>query len=90
MFLRGLGGAAVAAPFLSSVAEREAKAQSATAVDPKRLIVFFTHYGCLTDRWFPKLSHGALSSTDYMGMQTLSPDGAVSPRSCSWSGASAP
>jgi hypothetical protein len=73
LFLRGLGGAAVAAPFLSSVAEREAKAQSATAVDPKRLIVFFTHYGCLTDRWFPKLSHGALSSTDYMGMQTLSP-----------------
>ena len=73
IFLRGLGGAAVAAPFLSSVAEREAKAQSATATDPKRLIVFFTHYGCLTDRWFPKLSHGALSSTDYMGMQTLSP-----------------
>jgi hypothetical protein len=58
---------------LSSVAEREAKAQSATAVDPKRLIVFFTHYGCLTDRWFPKLSHGALSTTDYMGMQTLAP-----------------
>jgi hypothetical protein len=73
IFLRGLGGAAVAAPFLSSVAEREAKAQSATAVDPKRLIVFFTHYGCLTDRWFPKLSHGALSTTDYMGMQTLAP-----------------
>jgi len=73
IFLRGLGGAAVAAPFLSSVAEREAKAASATAVDPKRLIVFFTHYGCLTDRWFPKLSHGALSTTDYMGMQTLAP-----------------
>jgi hypothetical protein len=72
-FLRGLGGAAVAAPFLSSVAEREAKAQSATVTDPKRLIVFFTHYGCLTDRWFPKLSHGPLASSDYTAMQTLSP-----------------
>ena len=29
IFLRGLGGAAVAAPFLSSVAEREAKAHIA-------------------------------------------------------------
>jgi hypothetical protein len=72
-FLRGLGGAVVAAPFLASVAEQEAKAQGMTAADPKRLIVFFTHYGCLTDRWFPTLSHGALSSSDYMAMQTLSP-----------------
>jgi hypothetical protein len=72
-FLRGLGGAVVAAPFLSSVAELEARAQSTTAPDPKRLIVFFTHYGCLTDRWFPKLSHGPLASSDYMAMQTLSP-----------------
>lgn len=72
-FLRGLGGAVVAAPFLRSVAEREAKAQSATATDPKRLIVFFTHYGCLTDRWFPKVSHGQLASSDYMAMDTLAP-----------------
>jgi Protein of unknown function (DUF1552) len=72
-FLRGLGGAAVAAPFLASVAEQEAKAAGTTASDPKRLIVFFTHYGCLTDRWFPKLSHGALSSSDYMAMDTLKP-----------------
>ncbi len=71
--LRGLGGAVVAAPFLSSVAERAAKSQSMTVEAPKRLIVFFTHYGCLTDRWFPTLSHGALTSTDYMAMQTLSP-----------------
>jgi Protein of unknown function (DUF1552) len=73
IFLRGLGGAAVAAPFLSSVAEQEAKAQSATMTDPKRLIVMFTHYGCLTDRWFPALSHGPLASSDYTAMQTLSP-----------------
>ncbi len=71
--LRGLGGAVVAAPFLSSIAERAARSQGMTAEIPKRLIVYFTHYGCLTDRWFPALSHGALSSTDYMNMQTLSP-----------------
>ena len=72
-FLRGAGGAAIAAPFLTSVAERQAKAQSAAVTSPRRLIVFFTHYGCLTDRWFPALSHGPLSSSDYMNMQTLSP-----------------
>ena len=38
VILRGLGGAAVAAPFLSSVAEREAKAQSTPVTTPKRLI----------------------------------------------------
>jgi len=70
-FLRGLGGAVVAAPFLSSVVGRETKAQAITP--PKRLIVYFTHYGCLTDRWFPALSHGPLSTTDYAAMQTLYP-----------------
>ena len=73
VMLRGLGGAAVAAPFLPSVAEREAKAQGTTATAPKRLIVFYTHYGCLTSRWFPKLSHGPLSTADYMAMNTLKP-----------------
>jgi len=73
VLLRGLGGAVVAAPLLPSVAEREAKAQGMTATAPRRLFVYFTHYGCLTDKWFPKLSHGALSKTDYMGMQTLAP-----------------
>ena len=65
LFLRGLGGAAVAAPFLSSVAERAAKAQGTTVTAPKRLIVMFTHYGCLTNRWFPTKSHGALAAADY-------------------------
>jgi hypothetical protein len=73
VILRGLGGAAVAAPFLSSVAEREAKAQSAPATAPKRLIVWFTHYGCLTDRWFPAKSHGPLTSAEYMALPTLAP-----------------
>jgi hypothetical protein len=74
--LRGLGGAVVAAPFLSSVVGRKTKAQSAPSMSseaPKRLIVYFTHYGCLTDRWFPALSHGPLSMADYAAMQTLYP-----------------
>jgi hypothetical protein len=70
--LRGLGGAVVAAPFLSSVAERAAKAQSTTSTPPKRLIVYFTHYGCLTDRWFFPKSHGQLTSDDYNANTTLS------------------
>jgi hypothetical protein len=73
LFLRGLGGAAVAAPFLTSVAERAAKAAGTTSTPPKRLITFFTHYGCLTDRWFPALSNGPLAQADYAAMQTLSP-----------------
>ena len=51
-----------------------ARAQSTPApTAPKRLIVYFTHYGCLTDRWFPAKSHGALTSADYQAMQTLAP-----------------
>ena len=71
--LRGLGGAAIAAPFLPSVVEREAKAQGMVAATPKRLIVFFTHYGCLTTRWFPMKSHGPLTAADYTGTPTLAP-----------------
>ena len=62
VFLRGLGGAAVAAPFLSSIAERAPKGQTITA--PRQLIVMFTHYGCDTNRWFPVKSHGALAAND--------------------------
>jgi hypothetical protein len=73
ILLRGLGGAAVAAPFLSSIMEKEAKAQGMTATPPKRLIVFFTYHGCLTDKWFPAKSHGTLSTADYQSMVTLAP-----------------
>ncbi|HKO53025.1 MAG TPA: DUF1552 domain-containing protein [Polyangiaceae bacterium] len=62
VFLRGLGGACVAAPFLSSVAERSVQAQALTP--PKRLIVMFTNYGCITTRFFPSRSHGPLSAAD--------------------------
>jgi hypothetical protein len=65
IFLRGLGGACVAAPFLSSVAEKAAKgAGVAPAGPPKRLIVMFTHYGCITTKFFPTKSHGALTAAD--------------------------
>ncbi len=75
LFLRGLGGAAVAAPFLSSVAERAAKAQGVALSQPKRFIVMFTHYGCLTNRWFPATSHGALTGDSLMGtnIEALAP-----------------
>jgi len=73
ILLRGLGGACVAAPFLPSIAEKEAKAQGATVAAPKRLIVFFTFHGCLTNRWFPAKSHGTLSMAEYQAMTTLAP-----------------
>ncbi|WP_438034505.1 DUF1552 domain-containing protein [Sorangium sp. So ce204] len=62
IFLRGLGGACVAAPFLGSILDRSVMAQPATP--PKRLIVMYTHYGCITTRWFPKKSHGRLTAAD--------------------------
>ncbi|WP_437525160.1 DUF1552 domain-containing protein [Sorangium sp. So ce726] len=62
IFLRGLGGAALAAPFLSSVWERDAKAQSASG--GKTFIVMFTHYGCVTNKWFPTKTQGELTAAD--------------------------
>jgi len=63
IFLRGLGGAAVAAPFLGSLAlHRRATGQAAAR--GKQLFVMFTHYGCITTRWFPAKSHGPLVAGD--------------------------
>jgi hypothetical protein len=73
VLLRGLGGAIVAAPFLSSVAERAGKTAGLTPSTPKRLIVMFTYNGCLTTRWFPAKSHGSLTRSDYAALQTLAP-----------------
>ncbi|MEI9950002.1 MAG: DUF1552 domain-containing protein [Pseudomonadota bacterium] len=69
IFLRGLGGAVIAAPFLSSVFERSAKAK---AVTPKRVIVMFTHYGCVTNKWFPAKLDGELTAAD-LTPTTLAP-----------------
>ncbi|HEY0468766.1 MAG TPA: DUF1552 domain-containing protein [Polyangiaceae bacterium] len=62
IFLRGLGGAMVAAPFLSSVFERTLKAQPSAKA--KRTIVMFTHYGCITNKWFPAKLDGELTAAD--------------------------
>jgi hypothetical protein len=67
--LRGLGGALVTAPFLSSVWERAGRAAGpadATVANnyPRQLIVMFTHYGCITNSFFPVKSHGALTVAD--------------------------
>ena len=61
MFLRGLGGAMVAAPFLQSVWEKQAKAAGTAPATNKTFIAMFTHYGCVTTKWFPTKSHGALT-----------------------------
>jgi hypothetical protein len=78
VFLRGVGGSFLAAPFLPSVAERAARAQGMTMpATPKRLVIHFTHNGCLTDRWWPKVStytNGAATLTaDMIKGQTLEP-----------------
>ncbi|MEI9942504.1 MAG: DUF1552 domain-containing protein [Pseudomonadota bacterium] len=73
IFLRGLAGAVVASPFLSSLAGRSANAQPVPAAGPaKRVIVMFTHYGCITTRFFPTKSHGPLSAADLQST-TLAP-----------------
>jgi len=56
-FLQGVGGAALAAPFLSSLQPRSAQAQAAAA--PRRLVIFYTQNGCLVNRWFPKVEGAA-------------------------------
>jgi hypothetical protein len=60
LFLRGAAGAALAAPFLSSLGG-SARAQEAAA--PRRVVIFYTNNGCLTNRWFPKLegANGAIT-----------------------------
>jgi len=70
VFLRGLGGAVVLAPLLESIAGQPANAQAAPT--GRRLIVMYTHYGCLTTRFFPASSHGPLSGADLEGT-TLAP-----------------
>ncbi|KYF54449.1 Tat pathway signal sequence [Sorangium cellulosum] len=62
IFLRGMGGAALAAPFLSSVWERTARGD--TTATGKALIVMFTHYGCITNKWFPEKTQGTLTAAD--------------------------
>jgi hypothetical protein len=52
----------VVAPFLGSIGERKARAVAPGA--PRRLVAMFTHYGCVTTRFFPAKSHGELTADD--------------------------
>ena len=69
IFLKGLGGAVLAAPFLGSIFERAVRAQTMSA---RRMIVMFTHYGCITNQWFPTKTHGELTADD-LTPTTLAP-----------------
>src|SRR5580658_2893073 len=71
--LRGVTGACVTAPFLGSVWDRQAKADgdAGASLAPRQLIVMFTHYGCITNSFFPVKSHGPLAASDLS--PTLSP-----------------
>jgi len=64
LFLKGIGGAALAAPLLSSL-DRPAHGQEATPA--RRLVVFYTQNGCLTNRWFPGVEDGAITADSLAG-----------------------
>jgi hypothetical protein len=64
-FLRGVAGAALAAPFLPSL-QRSARGQAAAAA-PRRLVIFYTNNGCLTDRWFPTVENGPITAANLTG-----------------------
>jgi hypothetical protein len=77
LFLRGAAGAALAVPFLGSLG-RSARAQETTA--PRRVVIFYTNNGCLTERWFPKLegpegaiTAAALEGTTLAGLSAYAP-----------------
>jgi hypothetical protein len=68
IFLKGVGGVALATPFLSSL--KKSKAQDASATGPvRRVAIFHSHNGCLTNRWFPKTAggNGPLVAADLAG-----------------------
>ena len=69
LFLKGVGGAALATPFLSSL-DRPARAQA--AAPPKRLVIFYTNNGTLTNRWFPAVENGPVDAAALAG-KTLEP-----------------
>jgi hypothetical protein len=76
LFLKGVAGAALATPFLSTLG-KTAGAQAAVA--PKRLVIFFTNNGCLTNRWFPKVEDGAIDAAALTGT-TLEPLSTYAPK----------
>lgn len=73
LFLGGVGGATLATPFLASLEQRPLRAQTAPT-DPRRLVIFYTNNGCITNRWFPKLGgpEGTVTAESLSG-GTLAP-----------------
>lgn len=73
LFLQGIGGAALAAPYLSSLAPRAARAQSEY---PINLVIYFTHNGTLLENYRQTERTGALNFTglstfaDLVGMES--------------------
>lgn len=61
LFLKGIGGATLAAPLLSTV---RPSAFAAAASSPIRTIIFYTHNGCNTNKWFPVIENGPLTAAD--------------------------
>ena len=70
LFLKGVAGASLAAPFLPSLLPRKAFAAGGTG--PQRLVIFYTQNGCLTNRWFPKTEAGTVDAASMAGT-TLQP-----------------
>ena len=62
-FLRGLGGIAVALPFLESFQPRKARA----ADPPKRLAIFFCCNGINPGKFWPVTDYGALTAASFAG-----------------------
>ena len=62
-FLQGFGGAALAAPFLTSVGGRGAFAQDG-AGPVLRNILFYMHNGVNTTKWFQETENGPLTAAD--------------------------
>ncbi|HEX5100575.1 MAG TPA: DUF1552 domain-containing protein [Polyangiaceae bacterium] len=75
LFLKGIGGAALATPFLTSL---QGKATAQAAAPSKRLVIFYTQNGCLTNRWFPSVENGELTAEAFAGT-TLEGLGAFAP-----------
>ncbi len=69
--LKGVAGAALAAPFLSSL-QRTARAQTAAAAAPRRLVIFYTNNGCIIPKWGPAVTSGAVDAASLAGT-TLEP-----------------
>jgi len=67
MFLKGVGGAALATPFLSSVYGPRKATAASLATDPRRLVIFYTQNGCLTNRWFPTVEDGPITESALEG-----------------------